>query len=195
MLRLKLGLYIGYILLLAIHPTHAQSSVPPSNVTCEALLPPDRPMFSGPNAPTIRFSAPASGDVYGTFVTVSVDIEHFDLTTDARHWHLWVNGQLQGMVYQPSTILDLAPGRYQLCASLGDSDHADIGQPAETVITVYAAAAGTPTTAPAAPLGPVGEVIPESGVTPGKIALVVAVGLLAAVGGWWLGARLPKAQK
>jgi hypothetical protein len=193
------SLIITLVLLAIVIPNflaRAQTMPAPVTTTCESLLPPDRPMFNGPDAPTIRFDSPISGDVFGTFVTVSMDIENFDLTpTEARHWHLWVNGQLQGMVYQPSTIIDLAPGTYQLCASLGNADHADIGQPAEAVITVYAAAAGTPTSAPAAPVGTVGELIAEPDVTPGQIALIVVVGLVAAIGGWWLGSRLPKAKK
>jgi hypothetical protein len=192
------SLIIAIVLLAIVTPNFlARAQTMPARVTttCESLLPPDRPMFSGPDAPTIRFDSPASGDVFGSFVTVSMGIENFELTTDARHWHLWVNGQLQGMVYQPSTIIDLAPGTYQLCASLGNADHADIGQPAEAVITVYAAAAGTPTSPPAAPVATVGELIAEPDVTPGQIGMIVAIGLIAAIGGWWLGSRLPKAKK
>lgn len=199
-MRARLPNFISVIVLVAvvfqIFPAWAQTMPAPVTTSCEDLLPPDRPMFEGPNAPTIRFDSPSSGDVFGSVVTISVGIENFDLTTtDARHWHLWVNGQLQGMVYQTSTIIDLVPGMYQLCASLGNTDHADIGEPAEAVITVYTAAAGTPTSAPAAPPQSVGELIAEPDVTPGQIALIVGIGLVAAIGGWWLGSRLPKAKK
>ena len=185
-----------FLILLVRNPVAAQTAIPPVTTTCEDLLPPDRPTFSGANAPTIRFSAPVDGsDLYGTGVTISVDIQNFDLSAnEGRHWHLWVNGQLQGMVYQPSTIIDLEPGSYQICASLGDSNHADMGQPAEVLVTVYEAAAGTPTSAPAIPAETVGELIVEPGVTPGQIALIVGMGLAAAVGGWWLGSRLPKGK-
>ncbi len=183
-----------FVLCLAslVNTTLAQTAVP---VTCEDLVAPDRPRFSGPNAPTIRIVTPADGStLYGSSFTVSVDIQNFDLmTTDGRHWHMWVNGQLQGMVYQPDVILDLAPGVNHICASLGDGNHADLGEPSEVTVTVYKAAAGTPTTPPSAPAG-TGRAVAE-GIAPVQIALIVGIGLLAAVGGWWMGSRLPKSRK
>ena len=170
----------------------AQTAVP---VTCEDLVAADRPRFSGLNAPTIRIVTPTDGDtLYGSSFTISVDIQNFDImTTDGRHWHLWVNGQLAGMVYQKDVTLDLAPGINQICASLGDGNHADLGEPAGVTVTVYQAAAGTPTTPPSAPAG-TGGVISEN-ISPVQIALIVGIGLVAAVGGWWMGSRLPKQKK
>src|SRR5690349_10212172 len=73
----------------------AQTTATPIPVTCEDLVAKDRPRFSGPNAPTIRITTPTDGStLYGSSFTISVDIQNFDLlTTDGRHWHLWVNGQ------------------------------------------------------------------------------------------------------
>ena len=173
----------------------AAQTAAPITTTCEDLLAPDRPRFSGPNAPTIRIVTPADGStLYGSSFTVSVDIQNFDImTTDGRHWHLWVNGQLQGMVYQKDVTLDLPPGTDQLCATLGDANHADLGEPSSVTVTVFQAAAGTPTTPPSAPAG-TGGIISED-ITPVQIALIVGIGLVAAVGGWWLGSRLPKRKK
>jgi hypothetical protein len=98
------------------------------------------------------------------------------------------------MLYQASGVLDLAPGTYQLCASVGDANHMDIGMPDGITITVQQPAAGTPvpTLTVSRESAPI---IPEPGVSPVQIILIVGVGLLAAVGGWWLGARLPKRRK
>ncbi|MBL8165822.1 MAG: hypothetical protein JNJ61_27810 [Anaerolineae bacterium] len=174
----------------------AQETTPPPDIiaACSALLPDDRPMPSGPDAPSVRIVQPASGVVYGTAVTIVIEAANFDVTSEGRHWHLWVNGTLHGMVYQPMAIIDLEPGTYQICASLGNNDHADLGVPAGILLTVERPAAGTPT-----PTLPVSReqaaVLPEPGLGPVEIILVVALALLAAVGGWWLGARLPKRGK
>jgi len=39
------------------------------------------------------------------------------------------------------------------------------------------------------------QVQPEGQISSGQIALLVGGGLLAAVGGWWFGNRIPKAKK
>lgn len=174
-------------------PAAAQDATPPPDIiaACSALLPPDRPMPSGPDAPRIRIVQPMSDVVYGTVVTIVIETENFDVTSEGRHWHLWVNGALYGMVYQPTAIIDLEPGSYQICASLGNADHADLGVPAGLLLTVERPAAGTPT--PTLPVTRArAAVLPEPGLGPAQIALVVGLGALAAAGGWWLGARLPK---
>jgi hypothetical protein len=184
-----LGIMLGWAA-----PIAAQTSTP-ITTSCEALLAPDRPHFSGPNAPTIHIVTPTDGStLYGSSFTVSVDIQNFDIQPDnGRHWHLWVNGALAGMVYQKDVTIDLQPGTNQICATLGDADHADVDEPTSVTVTVYQAAAGTPTTPPSAPAG-TGGVISEN-ISPVQIALIVGIGLLAAVGGWWMGSRLPKAKK
>lgn len=190
-------LAISIIVLYMASPVNIISAqtATPVPVTCEDLVAKDRPRFSGPNAPTIRITTPTDGStLYGASFTISVDIQNFDLlTTDGRHWHLWVNGQLAGMVYQPDVTLDLAPGVNHICASLGDGNHADLGEPSEVTVTVFQAAAGTPTTVPSAPPG-TGTVVSE-GIAPVQIIMIVGLGLLAAVGGWWMGSRLPKNRK
>ncbi|MBL8155742.1 MAG: hypothetical protein JNM70_16280 [Anaerolineae bacterium] len=161
---------------------------------CVKLLPADRPIPTGPDAPALRIIQPTTEVVYGRTVTITIQSSHFDIPAEGRHWHLWVNGQLQGMVYQPAAVIDLEPGTYQICASLGNTDHADLGMPDGISLRVEAALAGTPT----ATLGVAREqaqVQPEPGIGLGQILVLVAGGLLAAVGGWWLGSRLPKQRK
>jgi hypothetical protein len=194
---LKTTVCASFVLLFTFRLAAAQTVDPSILEQCEKLLPPDRPTFSGTDAPSIRISAPADGsDIYGTSVTVSVDIQNFDVSASSGgHWHLWVNGQLQGMVYQKDVTLDLTPGENVLCATLGDTNHADIGTPAGIRITVHEAAAGTPTTPPSVPSSNAGRLIAEPGITPGQVILIVGVGLLAAVGGWWMGSRLPKRKR
>jgi hypothetical protein len=182
------------VLLLSIYPTWAQGETPSVVEQCAALLPADRPIPSGADAPSIRIVAPREGDViYGGEVAVSIETENFDLTAEARHWHLWIDGQLMGMVYQDVGIIDLTPGTHQLCVSMGNTDHADLGIPDGITITVQQETPGIPTptlsiTREEAP------VLAEPGPSPAQIVMIVGLGLLAAVGGWWFGSRLPKRQ-
>ncbi len=183
------------ILLLLLPMITAQAQSTPSIIDeCAKLLAADRPMPIGADAPSVRIVEPSGDVVYGSAVTIIIETENFDVTSDARHWHLWVNGQLQGMVYQPTAIIDLEPGTYQICASLGNADHADLGMPAGVELRVERASVGTPT--PTLPVSREQAVVQaEPGLGPGQIALVIGLGLVAAVGGWWLGSRMPKKRK
>lgn len=158
---------------------------------CVRLLPADRPIPTGPDAPALRIIQPTTDVVYGRTVTITIQSSNFDIPAEGRHWHLWINGQLQGMVYQPTAVIDLEPGTYQICASLGNTDHADLGMPDGISLRVETALAGTPT-ATLAVAREQAQVQPEPGIGLGQILVLVAGGLLAAVGGWWLGSRLPK---
>lgn len=161
---------------------------------CAKLLPAERPIQTGASAPEIRIAQPSGGALYGTAVTIAIETTHFDINQEGHHWHLWINGQLQGMVYQPTAIIDLAPGTYLICASMGNTDHADIGMPAGVEVKVMAAAAGTPTaTLPVA--REAAQVQPEGNLSAGQVILLVGGGLAAAVGGWWMGSRMGKKKK
>jgi hypothetical protein len=193
--RLITSVAICYLLFAACSLTLAQTDAPSIIDQCAAILPPDRPMPSGADAPSIRILSPDDGEVlYGGEVLISIETENFDLTSDARHWHLWVDGQLVGMVYQPVGIIDLTPGTHRICASLGNTDHADLGMPAGITVTVQQPAAGTPTPTLAIAREDA-PVLPEPAPSPIQMVLIVGLGLLAAVGGWWLGSRLPKKPK
>lgn len=162
---------------------------------CIRLLPADRPIESGADAPSVRLVEPSNAVVYGGAVTVSVQTNRYDISEKTgQHWHLWVNGQLQGMVYQNTAVIDLKPGTYTLCASLGNSQHADIGMPDGIRVTVAEAQAGTPT-ATVAVDRTTATVQPEGQVSTGQILILVAGALVAGVGGWWLGNRMPKRKK
>lgn len=158
---------------------------------CVKLLPADRPIPTGPDAPGLRIIQPTTEVVYGRTVTITIQASNFDIPAEGRHWHLWINGQLQGMVYQPTAVIDLEPGTYRLCASLGNTDHADLGMPDGISLRVEAALAGTPT-ATLAVAREQAQVQPEPGIGLGQILVLAAGGLLAAAGGWWLGSRLGK---
>jgi hypothetical protein len=195
-MRLLNALFLlSLLLVVGLSSTVAQPSDSSVIEQCSALLPADRPMPTGADAPTITFTSPADGDViYGDQAIVSIQTDNFDLNVEGRHWHLWVDGTLMGMVYQDSAIIDLTPGTHVLCASIGNTDHADLGIPAGLTLTVQQPVAGTPTAA--FNVSPeVGRVIPEPDITPTQILLIAGLGLVAAIGGWWLGSRLPKRRK
>jgi hypothetical protein len=147
------------------------------------------------DAPSIQIVEPAdSGVVYGSQLAVTVQTDNFEINSDGNHWHIWVDGQLQMMLYGPTAVINVAPGTHEVCAIMSDANHVDLGSPAGIRLTVAQPASGTPTTTPA--------IAPEvaatysqsdgSGISP---LLLVAFGLLAAVGGWWLGTRLPKGRR
>jgi hypothetical protein len=161
---------------------------------CIKLLPSDRPIESGANAPSVRIVQPTTDVVYGSAVTIQIQTKNFDVNSNGQHWHLWVNGTLTGMVYQPNAVIDLAPGDYTICASLGNNQHADIGMPDGIHLKVEAAQVGTPTATLAVDRA-AAQVQPEGQIGGGQIALLVGGGLLAAVGGWWIGNRMPKGKK
>lgn len=158
---------------------------------CAALLPPERPIPDGPDAPSIRLTAPLADETLPAGqIAFNVETTNFNLNDEARHWHLWINGQVQGMVYQPTGIIRLMPGSYTICASLGNTDHADIGMPDGVRIMVEAAQAGVPT--PTLPVAPeAAPVVPEQPQAT-QIMMLVGAALAAAIGGWWIGSRLGK---
>ena len=165
------------IVVSGILPLHAQTTTPADIIAaCAALLPPDRPLSL-----TLRLVQPVAGIHYGTAVNVRIEATNFDVTTEGRHWHLWVNGQLQGMVYQPDAIIDLEPGTYTLCVSLGNTDHADIAMPDGVVITVERPLAGTPT-AVLTVSREQAQIQPEPVIEPAQLMLLIGGGLLAAFG-------------
>lgn len=187
------GLFLFSILVAgAVFPIHAQTGMPSVIDQCAALLAADRPMPTGESAPSIRIVSPADNAVvYGSEIAITVETQHFDLASTAGHWHLWVNGQLRGMLYQESGVIDLTPGTYQVCASMGGTDHRDMGMPDGITITVQQPVAGTPIPTLEV-LRENAPVLSEPDASPLPILLIAGLGLLAAFGGWWLGARLPK---
>jgi len=200
MFKLFKTLLITLLALVTALPAAAQPTSTPAaddgNVLadCTRLLAADRPIESGPTAPSVRIVQPTTDVVYGSAVTIQIQTNNYDVNADGQHWHLWVNGQLNGMVYQPTAIIDLIPGTYTICASLGNSKHADIGMPDGIRLTVKPAQAGIPTATLAVDRA-AAQVQPEGQISSGQIALLVGGGLLAAVGGWWFGNRMPKGKK
>ncbi|MBC7812019.1 MAG: hypothetical protein H7175_12770 [Burkholderiales bacterium] len=160
---------------------------------CRALMT-DIPADT-PDSPSIHIVQPtANSVVQGGQIVVTIETAGFDLS-DGGHWHIWIDDQLRGMVYEPATVLDLAPGTYRLCAILGSAEHMEFGNPDGIMVTVEEPAPGVPTatvpvsangTTPSAPL-------PEQrGLSAANLTVIVIGGLLAVVGGWWLGTRMGK---
>ncbi len=142
-----------------------------------------------PDTPSITILTPEhEATTYGNLVVVQVEPTNFTFG-EGRHWHVWVNGALQGMVYQPTTVLNLPPGTYEICALLGDAEHQDLGIPDGVLVTVADAGAGTPTAAPP-PGALTPQTEPENSLL--RVVLILVLGAFAAGGGWWVGRRLPK---
>jgi hypothetical protein len=84
--------------------------------------------------------------VYGRSVTVLVKTLNFPINQEGRHWHLWVNGQLMMMGYSEALAVPLAPGHYQICVTLSDGMHGDVGMPDGVNITLKSELSASATT-------------------------------------------------
>jgi len=184
----------AYVLLLSVLFTLSNILTVEAQATvvehCQQLMTITTPVQTGANAPSIRIVEPTDSQVvYGEQLGVTVETENFDFSPTGQHWHIWVDGQLLQMVYGPTAVINIAPGTHEICAIMGTATHGDVGVPAGIRVTIAQPAAGTPTTTP--------PVAPEVAATysqaePGALSplLLVGLGLLAAVGGWWMGTRI-----
>ncbi|MCB9451212.1 MAG: hypothetical protein H6672_07215 [Anaerolineaceae bacterium] len=180
------------LLALLVFPAIAQTTPAPDPVqACQQLIPEGAPGLLELDPPMVNIVAPTSGEVIqGDQVAVTVETENFVLSSE-NHWHVWVDGQLQGMIYQPAAVLNLEPGTHQICVALSNAAHGTVSKATGIEIVVEPAAPGAPTpTVPAV----VGEIINEPLVDMGQIVLLVVGGVLAGIGGWWVGQRLGKRQ-
>lgn len=175
----------------------AQSTPDISSVVehCQQLMNAPAPADVGPDTPSIQIVEPAEGGVvYGTQLAVTVETDNFEINSEGNHWHIWVDGQLQMMLYGPTAVINVAPGTHEVCAIMSDANHVDLGLPAGIRLTVAQPASGTPTTTPA--VAPeVAAIYSQSEGGSISPVLLIAFGLLAAIGGWWLGTRLPKGRR
>lgn len=224
--RIRLALWSSFLLALIVLPAplHAQSGPGTPFPTPQPLVVPEpcRPLMTrnvtdryDTNTPWIRILAPGEGPLFSNVLTVTVEAGNFDLTAPGHHWHLWLNGTLAGMVYEPTAMIGITPGTYTVCAILGDGEHFDLGIPAAVTVTVYAPGPGTlEATLPPLPalnitplaststpilLTPTATVAPAF-VTPppdrtGGILLILAIGLLALGASGWLGRRFARATR
>jgi hypothetical protein len=194
----------------------AQTATPnPDTVLqdCAKALPPDRPMPTGPNAPSIKILAPPPGSIARgddrKFVDMEfiVDIQNFDVGDSQqqgearKHWHLWLNNGVWGMFYQTHGFTGIPYGTWRVCASLGDENHTDIGMPDGMILvvertgaTLFAAPSATPpaTSIPTEAVTPTPQAVPisETGsTTPLSPLLMLGAGMLALLTGFALGLR------
>lgn len=61
----------------------------------------------------------------GHFV-VTAEPENFELH-DGNHWHLFLDGELHGMFFDPSTEIQLTEGMHEVRGELVDADHCELG--------------------------------------------------------------------
>lgn len=158
---------------------------------CTAVLSPDRPNETGPDAPAIRIVSPVSGTTIRSsedpFATVNfvVETQNFVLPgtpedESQRHWHLWLNNGVWGMYYQNEIVGHLPYGTWRVCVVMSDAEHIDLGMPDAILLKVERMASGeTIVIPPAAP----------SAVSGVAIIAVIGLGLAVAGAGYWLGVR------
>ncbi len=204
--RYFMRIFLGIIyLLFCLQAVPALAQTPTLNPDtiledCNKTLRPDRPIPTGPDAPSIRIVSPISGtvargpavpvnDTTGVEVAFAVETKNFDLSSytgneNSRHWHLWLNNVMWVMGYNSTATISIPVGTWRVCVSMGDENHADIGMPDGILLTV--------------------EEVDVSFVAPsnrepettsfGTIHIILAVlgGFVALVGSWWLGSRVSK---
>lgn len=179
-----------YILVSTALPARAQATPQPDPAqACRQFIPEGQASLLELDPPYIEIVAPTNNAVVqGDQIAITIDWQNFVLGGE-NHWHVWVDGQLLGMIYESATLLNLQPGTHQICAALADSLHGTVGKATGIQIVVEALAPGAPTpTVPAV----VGEIVTEPlfGVT--QIVLLIGGGLLAALVGWWAGQKLAR---
>lgn len=76
------------------------------------------------------------GDEEGQFV-VTADLESFELH-DGNHWHLFLDGDPQGMFFETSTEVQMSEGMHEVRGALVDADHCDMGVEDTVMFTVAA---------------------------------------------------------
>jgi hypothetical protein len=206
---------VGIVISLIIASTvHAQTPTPnPDTVVadCAAMLPPDRPMPTGADAPSIRIVYPATGTIIRSDaekfadITFKIETENFGMDADAssdesNHWHLWLNNSIWGMYTGTEGYTAIPYGNWRMCVSLGDSAHADLGMPDAIYLRVEQGADGEgtviiePTSASA-----ISETTsPESSASaaPANTSIstfgIVILGIAGLGVGLWLGGRRAK---
>lgn len=189
--RIRLLAAASLLLVWVALPTLAQDNPLDATLACQELIPAGDSFSFELDHPEIFFDNPLDQQVIrGDQVVVTVNVENIMLD-GANHWHLWVDGQLRGMVYQPTVIIALEPGTHQLCAALSDTLHGPVGRAVGVTVQVEALPPGAPTATPFVS-SDVGTLIQEPALGPVQIILLVGGGLLAALAGWWVGARLSK---
>jgi hypothetical protein len=199
------------LILLTVSTVRAQTPTPnPDTVVadCAAMLPPDRPMPTGADAPSIKIVYPATGTVIRSDadkfaeITFTVEVENFDMdagvsSDESNHWHLWLNNSIWGMYTSTEGFTALPYGNWRMCVSMGDAAHADLGTPDAIYVRVEEGADGEgtviiePTTAADSSaveslVSPDPSTEPDS---PTAIIGVVILGVAALGAGLWLGGR------
>jgi hypothetical protein len=194
------------LMLLTFSAAYAQTATPnPDTILedCSSTLPADRPIPTGPDAPSIRIVSPASGTIIQSDeakfadVTFTVEITNFDMpegrsADEGNHWHLWLNNSVWGMYVEPSGFNGIPYGKWRICASIGDANHVDIGMPDAIYLIVEKGADGQGTVI----IEPTPSAIPATAIatTPTPDPTIATVGIvilgIVAVGvGLWLGVR------
>lgn len=113
----------------------------------------ERADVTDPNAPAIQMVEPKDETVfYGKELVVNVTTRNFDISTQGWHWHLWVDEQLQVMLHEQVSFVELTPGTHRLCAFLSDANHVDFGVPDVVTVTAIEPGPGTPRSTLAIPL-------------------------------------------
>ena len=99
---------------------------------CEVTSATDDPI------PEVSITAEASDEPH--HIDVVVETRNIDLDPEGDHWHLFVNGELNGMYVEPKVTFDTrnygTPGQYQIMATLNDFDHCDYGVLAMTNVVL-----------------------------------------------------------
>jgi hypothetical protein len=77
---------------------------------------------------TIHIQSPANGDMipFGEDVPVEVEVANFNLDDGGNHWHIYVDGELAGMVVGGDLVQVLSglePGEHEISVYLSNGNH------------------------------------------------------------------------
>ncbi len=204
----KIGCAVyGLLLLLTVVIVQAQTPTPNPDTLmqdCTRNLSADRSIATGPDAPSIKIIAPATGTVIVSNeatladVNFTVEVQNWNLPgyyseQEAPHWHLWLNDSVWGMFYQTDALSGVPYGTWRICASLGDANHVDVGMPDAILLTVKRQDSQTASIT-VQPTAAVQISPPTSAPEQPPILLIIVLGIFALIGGLMLGRRARKSS-
>lgn len=93
------------------------------------------------NGSTVILISPIEGQIFesGEHITIAIEVNNFELSVNEGHWHLYIDGESEGMVTHGKTeviIKELPEGKHTISAFLTQFTHVELEKGATVTITV-----------------------------------------------------------
>jgi hypothetical protein len=86
---------------------------------------------------SVRIVEPADGEVLPAGAAI-IRVQAAGVAEEDLHWHLYVDGEQQGMISGLETELELAPGTHELSARIASGDeHEEVSDAPQSTVNVF----------------------------------------------------------